>query len=196
MILIKKAYSDFLHNINVGLRAYVIELSEFGYKDKEADVAIAAASFPRVLLTGEEPFKQMTAVCELSKEIQKLNPYTKIVIYTDGTIRPTNMNAIKNAEYVIFGKLKDTGIPYEERINENAWKWLGKAGGKFVFKVTSEKDYDEINMIIAALLINKSQVYVDINNNKYNELAFSACNHGFNLFISYDGAWFDGQKEE
>ncbi len=195
MILIKRAYSNFIHEIKVGVRAYVIELSEFGYKDKTDKVAIAAASFPNVLLKGEEPFRQMTAVADLSKEIQKLNPYTKIIIHTDGTIRPTNMNAIKNAEYIIFGKLKETGLSYEQRINEGAWRWLGKAGGQFVFKVTSEEDFEEINIIIAALLINKTQVYIDIHNDKFSELAFSACNHGFNLFISFDGAWFDGQDD-
>jgi len=195
MIHIEKAYSDFLHNIDLGMRVYVIKLSEFGYKDKEQNVAVAAASFPRVLLTGEEPFKQMTAVSELSKEIQKLNPYTKIIIYTDGNIRPTNMNSIKNIEYIIFGKLKESHIPYEDRINENAWKWLGKAGGKFIFKVIYEEDFDEINMIISALMINKNQVYIDIKGTNYNELAFLTSNNGFNIFISYDGAWFNDKEK-
>jgi len=115
-----------MKSIFLGQRAYCIELDSFGYEDNEENVAIVCASFPLVYIYGEEPFKQNKSISELCSFIQKSNPYTKIIIETDGFIRPSGMNNIKNIQYFIRGKSKKSGISFEKRINENSWKWLSK----------------------------------------------------------------------
>ena len=187
---------DFVNRIYLGRRAYFIELDSFGYKDEEEKVAIAAASFPLVYIYGEEPFKQNKEVSELCKLIQKSNPYTKIIIETEGKIRPTGMNTIKNVQYFVNAKTKKSGINFEDRINENAWNWLSKAGAFFIFPVEDKDDFEEINTIISALTIKKHQIYVDINSDSFKDIAFLAINFGFNIHAQYDGDWFDKETKE
>ena len=196
MLKIKKAYMDFMKDVLVGQRAYFIELDSFGYKDKEEDVAMAAASFPLVYIHGEEPFKQNKEVAELCKLIQKSNPYTKIVIETDGSKRPIGMNTIKSVKYFVKCKTKKSGVPFEERVNENAWNWLSKAGAFFIFTVVDKDDFEEINTIISALTIKKHQIYVEIQAEEFSAMAFLAINFGFNIYVKYDGDWIEKETDE
>ena len=190
---IDKTETNFMQELYIH-RTYIIDLSNDGYEPElETEIATAAASFSRVLIKGVnnyEPLTQSKSIATLCKDIQKLNPYTQIVLYTNGMIKPVGLNTIKNIQYVVHVKLKETGIPYDERINEVSWKWLAKAEAQFVFTITDEEDYDEIGLIIAALLIKNQQVYINIKGNDYDKLAFMACNIGYNLFFQYEGDWF------
>jgi hypothetical protein len=192
---IKQVKTDYMHDIYLGMRAYFIELSEFGYSDNITKIAAAASVFPFVVFNGDEPFKQMGAVVGLCKEIQKMNPYTKIILYTNGLIKPVGMTSIKNIDYIVKVKPKDINYELKERVDETVWKWLAKAEAKFVFEVNSEDDFDEINMLIAGLLIKKNLVFVNIKTDDFQNLAFIAHNNGLNLFIQYDGDWFNVLKE-
>lgn len=195
MLKIKQTETKFLKGLHIGIRAFTIELSEFGYEEETINLAEAGASFSYVLIYGDEPFKNSKGVSDLCKEIQKLNPHTHIIIYTSGMVRPVGMNSIKNAEYVIDCKLKASKIPFDERINELTWNWIAKTGGKFIFSVKEEDDFDEINIILSALLIHKSQIYINIKDGAFKELAFTVLNKGYNLYIDFEGELFETPKE-
>lgn len=187
MLKIKCTKTKFLKGLHMGIRAFCIELSEFGYEEQIDNLAQTSASFSYVLIHGHEPFRNTKDVSMLCKETQKLNPHTKIIIYTSGLIRPVGMNSVRNVEYIIDCKLKASGLPFTQRVSELTWNWLAKTGGKFIFKITNEEDLEEINLIVSALTIHKSQIYVDILGNNYNELAFLIINKGYNLYIDFEG---------
>jgi len=192
MLKIKRTYLDFLKSIHIGTRAYIIELTSNGYKDSVENLSIICASFSTILIkgyNGDEPFKQKSKIGDLCKAIQKLNPYTHIIIQTNGSIRPTGMNSVKNIEYLIYGELKKSGKSFSDRINELTWQWLGKAGGKFIFDVYDTDEFDEINLIISGLLIKKNQVYINILNSNYTEYAFVTKNNGYNIYVETDYEW-------
>ena len=191
MIKIKKTYAGFVKNIEVGKRAYFVELDSFGYEDKVENVANACSQFSLVCICGEEPFVQNKAVSDMCKLIQKSNPYTKIIIETDGYIRPTGMNSIKNVTYFVYLKSKHSGIPFEKRIHESALTWLIKAGAYIIFPLEDEDVFDEINTIIPGLSIKNHQVYIDIKHKDFSDMAFLCMNYGFNIYVNYDGEWVE-----
>ena len=187
MLRIKKTHIKFLKGLHLGVRTFCIELSEFGFEEEVMVIAEAAASFSYVSIFGDEPFKHTKDISELCKQIQKLNPRTHIIIHTAGLIRPTGMNTVQNVEYIIACKLKASGVSFDDRINEITWNWLAKADGKFIFKIDKEEDLDEINVIVSALTIHKSQIYIDIIGGDFKNLAFIILGKGYNLYIDFDG---------
>jgi len=196
MLKLKQTYTNFLKDVYIGTRAFFIEIDGKGYEEKTENLAQSAASFSTCVIYGEEPFNYQTDIAALCVEIQKLNPYTKILIYTNGLIRPSGMNTVKNVTYIIHSKLTKSGITYSDRINENAFKWFAKTAAHFIFSVEDVDELDEIQILIAALVINKSQIYVDIKTDNFNDLVMAILNYGFNVFVEYSGVWFDDESEE
>ena len=196
MIKIKRAYTDFIKTIFLGQRAYFVELDTFGFSDEEESVAVACASFPIVYIYGEEPFKQNKPVSELCKLIQKSNPYTRIIIETDGMIRPAGMNTIKNVQYIVRAKTKKSGISFDRRVNENSWNWLSKAGAFFIFPVEDKDDFEEVNTIMSALIIKKHQIFIDITCKEFSAMAFLTLNYGYNIYVDYEGDWVDKDEPD
>jgi len=196
MIKIKKAYTNFVNKIYLGRRAYFLELDTFGYEDKEEDVATTCASFPLIYIKGEEPFKQNKSISEVCKKIQKLNPYTEIIIETNGLKRPTRMNTIKNIQYIVTLKSKKSGVDFHNRVNENSLKWLSKAGAYIIFPVEDEDDFEEINTIMLGLTIKKKQIYINIKNNNFKNFAFKTMHYGFNIYTEYEGGWVDKKNKK
>jgi len=193
MVKIKKAYNNYIKKIYLGKRAYFIEIDEHGYDDKNESMAIAAASFPIVYIYGDNVFKQNKDIVELCKNINKNNPMTEIIIETDGMVRPIGMNSIKNVKYFVFVKpIDNDDESMDNRMNENAWKWLGKAGAHFIYPIENIDDLDTINTIISGLMIKKKQVYVKIkNDDDFSKIVFNTKTFGFNIYVEFNGDWID-----
>jgi len=195
-IKIKKAYTGFIDTILLGKRAYIIELDTFGYEDKDEDVANTCASFSFVYIKGEDPFKQNEALSNICKKIQKLNPYTQVIIESNGLRRPSGMSNIKNVKYIINLKSKRSGIPFNERVNENSIKWFSKTGAFITFPVEDKIDLEEITSIMLGLGIKKHQIYINIVGDNFKQLAFVVMHSGFNIYIKYSGEWFEKKQQQ
>jgi hypothetical protein len=192
-IKIKEAKIGFMDDIYIGRRSYIIEMDDFGYETKLQDLATDIASFGTVCFKGSEPFKQkMSEVC---KEVQKLNPFTTMIMYTDGTIRPAAMSTISNSEYFIFIKDKKSGVPYEERINENALKYLSKHNAKFIFTIYDIDEIDDIYMLITGMNIKKTDVYINIQSEDFAVATKKIEQIGFNVYVKFEGVFYDEEKE-
>ncbi len=192
---IKKEHSNFSKRIEIQ-RQYIIEMSEKGYGANLDTIALSAASFDNVVIKGDEPFKHNSDVSTLCKAIHKLNPFTNITIYTQGTIRPSMMGSSNNMNYVVFSKLHDKSTSYEQRINESAYKWLATAGAKFIFTVNDVEELDAVHLVVAGLLIKKHQVYIQLEGDiEIKDISFEICHKGYNMHLMYDGEWFDEEDE-
>lgn len=201
MLIINNITTKFLTEYYLGLKCYIITLDIDGHSESPHDAAVQAANSLFVLIKGindySDPMKQNGAVSEFCKELQKLSPFTKIIILTNGIKRPVNMNSIKHVKYIIHGKLKVTGIPYDRRVNETAWKWLANAGARFIFEIQDENDFEEVNLLCINCNIKTHQVYLDYNGKRkmtYNEFVLNIIKHGYNINIKMQGDFLDDER--
>lgn len=186
MLRIKEAKTVISTTLYLGLRMYHIELSDTGTEIKTEDLAMSAATYGYVSIDGDRNLKQMIDIADLCKQIQKNNPETKIFLTTFGTARPSGINIVKNMEHIVRIKPTSEQEVLEASIDEKVWKWLEKAGAKFIFTVFDKNDIDNINLVCAALVMNKHQFFFRINSPNFKELAVYTISLGFNICMEMD----------
>jgi len=188
---IKKTYVSYTRFINVGRRAFFIELDERGVSIDEVDIAKQAVHFPYVVLTGQEPFLQRDAVAKLVTKIIKLNPTVKIEIHTNGTIRPVKIGTFENVIYYVNLKLKHSNIKYEDRIKPNIIEFFVGCNTYFIFNIKTKDDIDESAMIAQNFGVPKGQVFIkpaieNIDDVWYSEFILLVKNYGYNIGIEVE----------
>lgn len=124
------------------------------------EMILQGKHFPRVVITGGEPFLQKIEVCKLVEGLTKANPFIKIEIETNGTITPMGIGKYNNVIYNVSPKLKNSGNPYEKRIIPSTINWFNQIGANWKFVVENENDVDEVNSFIANHGIKKSEVFL------------------------------------
>lgn len=192
MIKINKTYTTFAKEIYIGSLAYVIELKTHGSEQQPELLAATASSYSLVIIKtmdDNDVFEQVKPLTTLCREIQKLNPLTKIILYTNGTIKPMGFAGIKNVELIVKVLGKDSDIDYSNRVNEKVFGWLEKQGAKFVFQVRTNEEFDDVNYIISSTLLKKSSVYIDIQSYNFDSTLLKSYVQGYNIFIKFSGEW-------
>src|SRR6056297_3596025 len=189
---IKETKVSFLKSVYIGQRAFVITVSKGGFEANIEEIANDCSAFNACLITGDEktnPFIYKDSLSELCKNIKKNNPYTKIIIESDGFIQPTGLNTITDLTFLVNVKLNNSGIDYNMRINENSLRWLSKQETIFVFEfINPETDFDELNLLILELELNKNKIYIKPFNDENgidSNVFYSIMNNGFNVFVEY-----------
>ena len=194
LIKVKSQKTIYLNKLFLGLRVYNIELGKDGYEIKHDDLAQAASSFNNIYISGEEPLNQMKELSELCKNIQKVNPSSTIFIETKGTVKPVGMTSIKNAVYIIDMQMETSFFIDNKKINDKALEWFNKAGAKFIFKLEHDDNLADIQTFINGMEIKKSYAYINIQTDNFKKTTFNVFNCGYNIYLEYDGVWFDGTK--
>lgn len=128
-----------------------------------------------VIFTGGEPFLHIRAINDFIGYLYETIKTTDVVntffeIETNGTI---NVHPAHLSEFDLINvspKLKNSGMPYDKRINYAALGTIQKAASNefyndnsdyiFKFVVSDYKDMDEINQIINDLKIPNNKVYL------------------------------------
>ena len=177
---LKTTYVDFMREIYIGQRCFIIELDDYGYEEKNEILATTASAFNLVIIKNDMNLNQCEDISELYKQVQKVNPYTKFIIYCNGTRRLTNVGNIINLEFFVYLDA--------EKINEQTIKWLSKSGAKFIFDNKDDDSIEYVNTLSMALLIKKHQIFINLN--KYTEEEYHQIkSYGYNLYIEYEGEW-------
>lgn len=161
--------------INVGRFAFFIRLGSCNLKCVFCDTAYArdeyvdvdndmlveqALHFPRVILTGGEPFVQKEDVAKFIEKLTKKNPDVVIEIETNGTIKPVVIGKYPNVIYNVSIKLKNSGNEYEKRVVPGVVNWFNQMKANFKFVVDTADDVDEVQMICNEFSIPKHQVFL------------------------------------
>lgn len=192
---LNRAEVRFSEKLYPGKLCYYIKLDDVsGYTDKEESVAKSASEFSRVIITGEEPFKQKESIRDFVKYLLKFNNQIKVIIHTQGNIKPIGLNkfgTFDSVKYIVYGQLKNSGLPMDVRVNETSWKFFATAGADFVFRIKSKEDIDEVNMLMAITGIKKHQVHLNIECENFKEICFEAKSLGFNVYIEADQSVFE-----
>ncbi len=167
-------FVSFQGEINVGRFAYFIRLAQCSLRCSYCDSTYAynewvdipiddlikkAIHFPRVIITGGEPFLQKDEVGKLVQKLRKQNPNIAVEIETNGTIKPVGLNS-HEVIYNVSPKLKNSGNDYKDRIKPNVLGWFIQVGANFKFVVDNEDDIDEVNLLVNDFGISKSQVFL------------------------------------
>jgi len=192
MIKINKTYTTFTKDFHVGSLAFIIELKEHGSEEKPETLAMTASSYSLVIIKtmdDKDVFDQVKPLVALLRELQKLNPLTKVLLYTNGIIKPIGFTGIKNVELIVNVLGKESDIDYSSRINEKVFGWLDKMGAKFIFKVRTDEEFDDVNYVISSILLKKSSVYIDIQTYNFDATLLKTYVKGYNVFVEFSGEW-------
>lgn len=191
---LNRAELRFLDKFYPGRLSYVITLDVMGYDTSEADLAKEASQHDFVVINGDEPFKQKDQIKDLVNGILKHNSQAKVTIFTDGNIKSVGLNkfgSFNNIEYIINGKLKNSRIPYNERVNEGSWKWYAIAGAKFIFNIYNKEELEEILMLMDITTLKPSQVYLNIHDGDFKDIVFESKLKGFNIYFEAHPSMFE-----
>jgi hypothetical protein len=157
---IKQTFISFSGIVKPGLLTFFIEMDMKGVDMDEDELVQSALHFNHTILFGEEPFYQKENVSKFIKKITKDNPYCNLTIYTDGTIRPSELG--KNPiNYMVFIGLKHTGKLQEQRLRPEVIGALSKIDtSNFIFEVKTVDDVDETLLLINSFMLKKSKSFV------------------------------------
>jgi len=156
---VKETYTGFTGVINPGRFAFFVRLEEDGAYIDYKDICAQAIHFNLVVLVGE-PFLQKEEVAKFCKKVLKENNKAHIEIHTSGLYKPRGISSTK-VRYIVHTKLKNSGLKYEDRIKESSLNWFNQAEAFFVFKIKTEEDIDDANLIIRTFEITKSNIYFE-----------------------------------
>jgi len=159
-MIISKTEVDFTDLIEVGRFAFFVYLDRSGINFDNNDLVSQAIHFPRVVFKGYEPFLQKTDLAKVLKDINKKNSKTQLEIHTKAMVKPTGITTVKNIIFNVELLLKNSDVPYENRIIPNVIKWFIDAGSNFIFKVLNQDDIDELELIINDHGISKQNVFL------------------------------------
>jgi hypothetical protein len=191
---LNKAEVKFSDKFIVGKLVYYLQLDIMGFEAPEKKLAEEAGEHAFVVINGDEPFKQKEAVRDFVNAAIKKNEYIHISIHTDGNTKPLGLNKFStftNVEYIVYGKLKNSHIPHNERVNEANWKWFAVAGAKFIFNIYDIEELEEILMLMAVASIKPHQVYLNIQKGNFKDICFDAKVKGFNIYFEADQSMFE-----
>ena len=109
-----------------------------------------------VIITGGEPMLQQKNIEGFIQYIvEQINDFPFIEIETNGTIMPSNDMLNLVDQWNVSPKLVNSGMPLEDRINEEVLTKLSKYNTQFKFVVSSRQDWEEIKAING---IDKTQI--------------------------------------
>jgi hypothetical protein len=181
---VKETYNWFSDE---GRFSYFIIFGKDGVDMDIDDLTAQASAFNTIILVGEI-FEQKEDAPKLVNKIRKKNPDCTIDIITSGLIRPIGMG-IHKVNYTVIVKLKNSGLAYYERIENDSMIWFNEAGSKFKFYIETVKDLEEIESIIKNYGIKKGQVYIgfdgDTDKSQLMTLLQYATDYKYNFFIDW-----------
>lgn len=174
---IKKTYVDYMKDFYIGQRAYFIELDTHGYEEKIEEIVKLSSNHNIIVITGDEELNEQQEIINYTKELKKINPQIKILLHINGNKKPKNTPI--QIEYIVR-PTKD--------IDEKTIQWLIKADAKFIFTIRDEDDLEHVNTLAAALLIKKTQIFLEIKN-EYEKHKEKAKLYGYNIYVKLEGEW-------
>lgn len=109
-----------------------------------------------VIITGGEPMLQQKNIEGFIQYIvEEINDFPFIEIETNGTIMPSDDMLNLVDLWNVSPKLANSGMPLEDRINEEVLTKLSKYNTQFKFVVSNRQDWEEIKAING---IDKTQI--------------------------------------
>lgn len=185
-------YSTYTKQLQPGLYAYFIELSGKGYEPNIDILSQTIANFPNCVIYGEEPMKYKSDIAVICRSVQKTNPETTVIVWTNGYQYPAGLTSLKNIEYVVELPLKSSGVNYHDRINEKPLQWHAKNDSKFVIRARSDDEFDEIDMLKSDIGFKNSQLYIDLQDcDDYDKFQRKCFHKGYNIFIEVGAGLLD-----
>ncbi len=173
---INETFVSIQGEINVGCLAFFIRFSGCNLNCSYCDTKYAndssinitdkeliekAICFPRVVITGGEPFLQKYELAIFVEKLFKRKPDIIVEIETNGTLRPVGgIEKYKNIIYNVSPKLKNSGDDYKQRIKSEVISWFMEMNANFKFVVDDINDIDEVDMLVRDFGIKKSKVFL------------------------------------
>lgn len=157
---IKETYAGFTKQITPGMLGFFIVLDNGGFELDINKIYQQAIHFPRIIILGGEPFEQKEEIYKLAKKVVKGNPDIIIEIHTKGLYKPLGLSILNNIIYYVNVQLKNSGIPFDRRINDTSLIWFNESTGNYIFYIETKDDMDEVDLLINNYVLKKSKIVV------------------------------------
>lgn len=116
----------------------------------------------RVVVTGGEPFVQMTGLAQLVAALTGTG--VDVEIETNGTIAPSDdllaCHGTGRLHVNCSPKLANSGVAYDDRVKPDALRALAGLDTSYKFVVTDRRDLDEIDDLVSAIGCAPDRVYL------------------------------------
>ena len=158
---VEKIEQGFTKLIRIGIYSNCVYLKKDGVYMSVDELFEQCQHFNSVILLGDEPLLQKEEVGKLFKKLVKNNSNIHLELHINGMYRPVELNAFKdNVVFYVYVPLRNVGLKWEERINENTLSWYGEMESNFIFKVKELDDMEEVLTLTSTFGIKKAQTFI------------------------------------
>ena len=183
---IEKTEQGFTNLIRIGIYSNFIYLKKDGIFMSVDEVFNQCQHFNNVVLLGDDPLYQKDEVGKLFKKLVKNNSNIRLELHINSMYKPVEINAFRdNVVFYVYIPLRNVGLTWEQRINENNISWYAEMGSSFIFRVKDLDDLEEVLTLIGSLGIKKSQTFI-IPDDNINEIKQHIKLYGFNISLEVE----------
>lgn len=159
MMKITSAEAGFTRGIFPGRFCYKIELNRHGIEMSVDNIVKQAVHFPRVVITGDDPFHQRDDVAKLIKKLKTHNSLITFDVYSTGKIRPVKIGNEENINYIVEVDMRKSGL-FSESMDRQTITWFITMGAHFLFPVFNDDDIDRVMFLAREYNISKARIYL------------------------------------
>ena len=158
---IEKIEKGFTSLVRIGLYSNFIYMQKTGVFISVDELYEQCQHFNNIVILGEEPLLQREELGKLFKRLVKNNNNIHLELHINGMHKPLELGAFKdNVTFYVYVPLRNVGLKWDERINENNLSWYGELNANFIFKVNDLDDIEEVVTLIQSFGIKKSQTFI------------------------------------
>lgn len=183
MLKISREEVNFLKEHLIGKQSYIIELSQKGYQESVENLIKNVSPHQIITIKGDESLTQQKELNDLCKKIQKINPLARVLVFINGKTKP--LTTANNIEFIV--KLQTHNL---HCLEDTVLKRLNKLNVEYVFEMHDEDDLDLIENFAIVQTIKKDKINIIVNDN-FKENVFKIKLKGFNVYITFEGDWYD-----
>ena len=181
-----KVKETFISFTRKGDYSFFINLDKYGSYIPINDLVEQSLHFCRIVLLGDEVFKQKEDVKKFINKCSKKNTDIIFEIFTKGIERPVGVGNINSVIFNVELQLKNSNINYKKRIFPTVIDWFNTINANFIFNVFNIDDIDEADMLVKDFGISKSKVILCPNDtDKLKETLIIAKRYGYNCLPNF-----------
>ena len=158
---VEKIEKGFTNIVRIGVYSNFIYVKKDGVFMSVDELFEQCQHFNNIVILGDEPLIQKDDIGKLFKRLVKNNNNIHLELHINGMFKPTELGAFKdNITFYVYVPLRNVGLTWEQRINENNLSWYSELNTNFIFKVKDLDDVEEVLTLTQSFGIKKSQTFL------------------------------------
>jgi len=158
---IEKIEQGFTNLVRIGIYSNFVYTKKDGIFMSVDELYEQCQHFNNIVVLGDEPLLQKEEIGKLFKRLVKNNINIRLELHINGMLRPMELSAFKdNVVFYVYVPLRNVGLAWNERVNENNLSWYGELNTNFIFRVKDLDDVEEVLTLSSTFGLRKSQLFL------------------------------------